>query len=88
MLLVILSSIALSIFAWNIPSILNHDGVLEEQSKSEVTPSSELPATNLNLLKGASEDKHAESEVNHKPESSKDIEQESPKASIKKTENK
>ena len=50
MLLVALSSITLSIFAWNIPNILNHDAVSEVQTPPEVKAKAVLSPTNLKPL--------------------------------------
>ena len=88
MLLVIFFSTALSIFAWNIPSILKHDAVLEVQSQSEVEPKPEPLPTNLKLLEEPSNEEQSDSEIDHTPASSKNIEQKLHKAQLTETEKK
>ncbi|MCC4275873.1 hypothetical protein [Marinomonas communis] len=68
MLLVIFSSIILSIFAWNVPSILNHDSASEAQSELQVTPTSApsllFPPNNINSLNDASQLKSTDLKTN------------------------
>jgi hypothetical protein len=84
MLLVVLSSIALSIFAWNIPSILKQNTVLVVQSSSEVNSKPKPTTTNQRLLEEPSNEKKLELDIAHMPASSKSTEQELKKAPITK----
>ena len=86
--MVIFSSIALSIFSWNIPSILNNDAILEAQSQSDVNTKTEPLPTNLKPLEEPWQEKQPDPECNHIPAPPNNIEQRSHKAQIEEAENK
>ncbi|WP_133120266.1 MULTISPECIES: hypothetical protein [Pseudoalteromonas] len=82
MSLVISFSIGLSIFAWNIPSILNHEAASEVQTPSK--PKAVLSPTILKPLVELTQGKQPAPESKETPVSSKNIEEKLHEASIKK----
>jgi hypothetical protein len=85
MLLVTLSSIVLSIFAWNIPNILNHDAASEVKTPPEEKPKLEISPTNLQPQVELTLEKQPSPEIKKTPASSKTVEQKLDEAPIKET---